>query len=993
MKFKVRHYIILAVMLVLCVGIIVGDCICGRNAQAITNLLCGNGITFEGEDVEQATAQSDALVQKVCEEGIVLLKNQGDDGKGVLPLPSSVKKLNLFGWASTDNGFLLTGGGSGASMIQAEKKVTFAKGLENQGYEVNRSLLDKYTAFCTWRNDRSDSDDPVTLIEPNREFYTDAIMSQAKEFSNTAIITICRWGSENMEIPYYQKKHKYARDNSRTYLETSTEEDALIELVTANFENVIVVLNMSNSMELDFLDNDKIDAVLNVGFCGQSGTNAIGKILKGEVNPSGRAVDTFVKDHQSNPSFANNRKEDDNIHYTEGIYIGYKWYETAFADKIKVNAYGKTYDYSSEEGYSKIVKYPFGYGLSYTTFEWNVDSVTYLSGDTERALANAKINDKSASVRVKISVTNTGKVSGKEVVQLYACPPYTAGGIEKSALTLVDFAKTTELEPGQTETLTLEFELYDIASYDCYDKNNNGVTAYELDAGKYSVKLMNNAHELNSCADAETTFTLPDNISYKLDPKTKQIVKNRFTGDTAYAGVPTDGSTAGTPATYLSRGNFTGTFPTVATSPRTSGAVKTANKYINSGYDSATAPTQGQAGDLRIWTREDGSDATADDLKGTSGVPLKLNEELVLKLGQNYNAPEYEQLLNQITIAELFNLVESSGYANDEMVSIGKALNRDPDGPSGLCTAYGSVVGRSGWTGYFSETMLASTYSKALAFQFGRAVGNEGSVTGISGWYAPAVNLHRSAYNGRYYEYYSEDGVLSGVLAAYVIKGAASANIYCYLKHFALSEMGFNPRSLNVWITEQALRETYLRPFEIAVKDGEANAIMSAFNHVGGTWAGGNKALLTDILRTEWGFKGTVITDWSLGEDFMLPKQGLRAGNDIWLNPNNAVNNPLDRKDPVNIYLARNSAHNMLYTICNTYYRYKNYDPAEGEFVANVGIRNVEKVFAWWIPVLVAVNVVLFGVAIFETTWILVHARKRYLKEKEEKPIAEAGAE
>ena len=983
MKFKVKHYLVLFAMIVLAVAMIVGNCICADNAQAITNLLCGTGITFDGEEIKQVTAQSDALVQQICEEGIVMLKNEGgENGKGILPLASDNRKLNLFGWSSCDNGFLLTGGGSGAAPIKWDKRETLVSGLKKQGFEVNTSLIEKYAAFCGGRYDYADSDDPVTLIEPGRDFYTDSIINDAKAFSDTAVITLSRWGSENMEIPYYQKKYKAVRDNSRTYLQTSTEEDALIELVTANFDKVIVLLNLSNSMELGFLDNPKIDAVLSVGFCGQSGTNAIGKILKGDVNPSGHAIDTYVKDHKSNPSFANNRKEADNIHYAEGIFIGYKWYETAFADKLKHTVNGVTYDYSSEEGYKNVVKYPFGYGLSYTTFEWNVESVTYVSGEDEQPLENTKITNKSASVRVNVSVTNTGDRSGKEVVQLYACPPYIKGGIEKSALTLVDFAKTSELKPGMSETLTLEFDLYDMASYDCYDKNDNGVTAYELDAGKYSIKLMNNAHEINPCENAETSFTLENGFTYKLDPKTKQIVKNRFTGDAAYGGVPIDGSTAGGTVTYLSRNDFAKTFPVTATAPLTGGAVKTANKFIYSGYDGVTAPEQGKDGNIKIWTREDGSAASRDDLEGTSGNTLKLNEELVLELGKNYNSEQWDALLNQITIPELFNLVESSGYGNDAMISIGKAFNRDYDGPCGLSFPYGSIAPDASWSAYMSQTMLGATFSKQLAFAMGRAVGNEGATTGVSGWYAPGVNLHRSAFNGRFYEYYSEDGVLSGVLASYVIKGSTSANLYCYLKHFALSEMGVNPRSLNVWVTEQALRETYLKPFEIAVKDAEANAMMTAFNHIGGTWAGGNRALNNDILRSEWGFKGVVITDWSRGEDFMLPKQGLRAGNDIWLNPSDTVNNPLDRKDPVNIYLARNSAHNMLYTICNTYYRYKNYDPADGEFVANVGIRNVNKVFAWWIPVLVVVDVLIFGIIIFEIVWTLLKARKLYKSEK-----------
>lgn len=997
MKLSVRHYIILVVMMVLSIGLIVGDCICKANAQAITNLLCGRGLTFDGEDVEQAMAESDELVRNICEEGIILLKNEGgSNGNGVLPLAESDRKINLFGWSSTDSGFLLTGFGSGAATIHAAKKVSLQAGLREQGFTVNTELLEKYESYKNKRDDKMESDDPFVLIEPVRDFYDDATVKAAKEFSNTALVVFTRNGGESVEMPTWQKKYKLPTDTTRTYLQLSTEEEALIDLVTAEFENVIVILNTANPMELGFLDNDKIDAALNVGFSGQSGTNAIGRILKGEVNPSGRTVDTYAYDWRSAPSYANRLKNGNDANYVENIYIGYKWYETAFADKLKLDAYGKTFDYSTEEGYRDIVKYPFGYGLSYTTFSWTVNGAKVIAGDEEVDLKGAQVNVKSARIEVDVSVTNTGNVAGRDTVQLYASAPYN-GGIEKPALSLMDFEKTIVLYPASeadaehpgTQNLLLAFDLYDLASYDCYDANGNGVAAYELEAGKYNISLRNNAHEINACENSVIEFSLPDLLTYKLDPKTKRIVKNRFTDETAYGGVPIDGGTVGQPIEYLTRKNFSGTFPVSATPQRTSkDVIKTAARYIYDGYDGVTKPAQGVAGDMRIWRREDGTDATADDLRGTSGVALKLDEELVTALGSRYNAPEYTSLLDQITTDELFTLVESSGYCNDEMLSIGKAYHRDPDGPSGFLADYGTLVDTSKWSGFPSETMIGATFSKSLAFQFGRAVGNEGATTGISGWYAPAANLHRTQFNGRYFEYYSEDGTLSGLMAAYTVKGAASANLYCYLKHFALSEMGVNPKDVNVWVTEQALRETYLRPFEIAVKDGEANAIMSAFNNIGATWAGGNKALLTDILRTEWGFRGTVITDWSTGDALMPPDQGIRAGNDIWLNPNDDATRPLDRSDAVNVYLARNSAHNMLYTICNTYVRHKNYDPAEGEFVANVGIRNVDKVFAWWIPVLVAVNVVIFGLTIFEYVWIFVNGRKRYLAEK-----AAAGAD
>lgn len=994
-KLTVKNWIVLAVMAVLLAGMIVADCICGFWAKQITNLLCGTGLDFSGEDVEMATAESDKLINNLGDEGIVLLKNiGGEDSKGILPLAETNRKINLFGWGSSDGGFLRTGGGSGAAWEVPGKAVTLSKGLENAGFEVNRDLLDRYKAFKGGR-------EWPKIIEPPASFYTPELIASAKEFSDTAVITITRYGSEGLEMPLVQTNADGVERHDRTFLQLSLEEENTIDVVTQNFDKVIVLLNTCNTMELGFLDNDKIDAALIVGMLGQSGVNAVGRILKGEVNPSAHTVDTYAYDHKSNPSYVNKRRDGDHIHYVEDIYIGYKWYETAYAEKITHTVNGTTYDYSTEEGYRSVVQYPFGYGLSYTSFEWNVDGARVIVGDTEEDLreSEVEITNKKASFEIDVSVTNVGNVAGKDVVQIYYSAPYDKlgptgnGGIEKAALNLAAFAKTPMLEPGQTSPLTLTFDLYDMASYDCYDKNGNGATAFELDEGDYSITVRKDAHTVAPCENAELTFSLPNKINYKLDPKTKQIVKNRFTGETAYAGVPIDGSTAGEPITYLSRKDFAGTFPAVTAPNRYGSEVDKANSYVYDGFDKkyATAPTQGQTYDnpLLIWKRTDGSAPDADDLNGTSGVELVLNEELVLKLGRNYNAAEYDQLLNQLTTAELFNLVECSGYGNDAMVSIGKANNRDYDGPAGLRPIDGTLTGSMAavWSGYPGSMNVAQTFNIALAFQMGRAVGNEATTTGISGWYAPAVNLHRSPYNGRYFEYFSEDGVLSGVLASYIIRGAASVNVYCYLKHFALSEMGINPRNLNVWCTEQALRETYLRPFEIAVKKGNANAVMTAFNRVGGTWAGGSKPLLRDILRTEWGFKGVVLTDWSTGDSYMNPKQGIRAGNDTWLNPNDASGAPLDHGNPVDINLARDAAHNMIYTISSTYCAYKDYVPSDGEFTASVGIRATNDVFAWWILLLVLMNIIVFGIIVWQVLMVFLPRKK---KEKAKAAVAAA---
>lgn len=520
MKLKVWNYIVIGIMVALIGGMIAADCVCNFWSAQITNLLCGTGLDFSGEDVATATAESDKLINNIGDESIVLLKNAGgENGNGILPLAESNRKINLFGWASHDDAFVLTGGGSGAGWIVDDKKVPIAKGLENSGFTVNRDLLDKYKAHRRYR-------DGLKLSEPSIDFYTDDIINAALAFSDTAIITIMRFGSEGVEIPLEQNKSSGTTDSSRTYLQLSTEEEALIELVTEKFDKVIVVLDTANSMELGFLDNEKIDAALLCGMLGQSGSNAIGRILTGEVNPSAKTVDTYPYDHRSNPSYANMRRDGNHIHYVEDIYIGYKWYETAFADKLVHEAYGKTFDYSDEEGYRNVVQYPFGYGLSYTEFKWSVDSVEYVLSNSSGDLADADIYDKKAKFEVKVAVTNTGGVKGRDVVQVYFTAPYDreanagAGGIEKAALNLIAFEKTPELEPGQTANLTLTFDLYDMASYDCYDRNGNGSATYELDAGEYKISVMDDAHTLADCENAVTSFDLSKTITYKLDPKT-----------------------------------------------------------------------------------------------------------------------------------------------------------------------------------------------------------------------------------------------------------------------------------------------------------------------------------------------------------------------------------------------------------------------------------------------------------------------------------------
>ena len=949
MKKNLKNIIGLSVTSVFLVALIVGNYFCSRYNEVITTMLCGSGTDFSSEDTKLTLENNDQAVQKIAEDGMVLLKNK------CLPLDKSVTKINLFGWSSIDSAFFLSGGGSSTATINEEKKVTLKSAFEKEGFEVNAELLEAYKNYKSGRWNSS-----TTLSDPDTDFYNKSgangktLLANAKDFSSTAVVTISRFGSEGIDIPFTQTKHPSGKDNDRHYLELSTEEESLINLVSDNFENVIILINAGNQMELGFLNNDKIDAALLVNYPGQSGTLAIPRIFKGQVNPSGKLTDTYPYDLTMDPSYVNALRNGDHIHYVEDIYVGYKWYETADKENYFQDTLSKNYN--------DIVQFPFGYGLSYSTFSQEI--IDYKLSTSGSGL------QRTTQIEVDVKVTNTSKVEGKDIIQLYYTSPYTKGGIEKSAVNLVAFRKTDALKENESKTYKLTFSAYDMASYDAYDKNKNGFAGYELENGEYQIQLMKNSHSLVDGSKNTIKLQCDKTIIYNRDPQTGAIVSNRYgefdesgkyINDSAYANCPIDGSNAGEKITYLSRNDFASTFPLAKEKNRDIKSILDyANDYVEYlAYESQEKPVQGKTGDapLLLVTKEDGSKASLSDLESKKN--LVWNKDLVSKLGADYNAPEWETLLDQLTTEELQNFVESSGYGNDAAASIGKISMFDYDGPAGFNISVNSPLGdkKSKWTGFGNETLLGQTWSTQMAEAMGECFGKEGYETGINGIYAPGVNLHRSAFNGRNFEYYSEDGVLSGYLAARVIKGAKENGVYCFLKHFVVSEMGPNPRKLNVWLTEQNLRENYLRPFEIAVKNG-ATAMMTAFNRLGATWTGGNYQLIQGVLRKEWKFKGVVITDWCQGDWDMPVNQGLHAGNDIWLNPANRCNNGINTKLDSSWVCARRSAHNLLYTICNTYYTTWN----QGK---DIGIKESKGVFRWWIPALVGINMVVVGLEIY----------------------------
>lgn len=896
---------------------------------------------------EEVLSSGSALCEDITQEGIVLLKNS-QDGKGNATLPLSeeeITRVNVFGWAAYD--WMTTAFGSGFSNTSLEKVKLFPA-LEEAGIAYNTTLYNMYESFyshpasgwgMTLTEYRGDVDVGTTtkfiLHEPGESYYTDNVLNEATAFSDIALVVIGRTGGEAADLRMEQTKQVQSNnasatevDESRHYLQLSTEEEQMIEAAKKACGKVIVLLNTSNTMELGFLEDEGIDAALQVGITGLTGVRAVIDVLRGykdvevtdedgtvhtervTVNPSGRTADTYAYDILSAPSSvnsgfggatkytglssSNNYSKgyyDAYIDYYEGIYVGYRWYETAAVEGYL--------------DYEQTVQFPFGYGLSYTDFTWSVSRIL-INGEEQRYNTTPTLgqNDK---IEVYVTVTNTGDLAGKDVVQLYYTAPYIKGGIEKAYVNLGAFAKTPTIEPGQSATVKLELTVQSMASYDCYDANNNGHTGYELDGGEYVLRLMKNAHEYAEMADnsrtaADIVYSIPG-FNYDTDETTGNTVANRFTGDDTIDDADLDGSHETVPVTYLSRSDFAGTFPhEVILRDRSeeafavaSATEPTAEQLQRTGYGDIAMPQTGAPGALVI-----------ADMLGTT----------------EYDHEDWDVLLSQLSTKELFELVRNGYFKTAALDSIGKPEYTDLDGPLGLNTRVTSNASCE-FVAYPSETLVAQTWNVDVAYAIGKSVGTEAqSVDALKGWYGPAANIHRNPFGGRNGEYYSEDPLLSGKLCAQTIRGAKDMGLYSYTKHFVANDSESLREGLYTFMTEQTLREIYLRAFEYGVKEGGNNAIMTSMNRLGRVWSGGSRALCTEILRDEWGFNGTLVTDWvDTGSTYMPVYRGIWAGNDIWLNNANAFKmfNDADYSgNPSFVALTQNVAHDVLWTLIDT---------------------------------------------------------------------------
>lgn len=983
-------YVLVALVLVV---LLFGNYVLYSFSGTITLALCGSGVQVDEVAMNASSANSAALCVEIGEDGMTLLKNNG-----TLPLAENNKKINVFGWSGSDNGFVHQGAGSGGGTDT--DITTLYQGLRESGFEINEELAEKYNAMSY----RREGWDYYKLPEGDESFYTSELMENAKAFSDTALIVLGRKGGETSDLPRYQQNLSGKRDPTRMYSQTSALEDLMIEKVTANFDKVIVVFNTTNVMEAGFLENEKIDAAIAMYAPGSKATPALGNLLQGKANFSGKTVDTWAYDLTTSAAWANagvdgthtvNASGSEKAYisnYAEGIYMGYWWYETADKEGFWESDFAKD-KWDIENGYADVVQFPFGYGLSYTEFAWSVESVSMIPG------SQIAPEDE---IEIEVFVQNTGSRPGKDVVQLYLELPYREGGIEKPAVKLAAFAKTSELDSGEGELLKLFVRVSDFASYDVYDTNNNGFMGYEIEGGigDYVLSLRKNAHEIAEVGGlygATFDYRVPDE-GYRLenDPVTGNKVENRFTNYTnpvsgassvtqenalsdlskAYS---VDGSDTPYAFEYMTRADFEGTFPTFGSYPSTMDTQFYRETYVVNTpkiVESDVMPLH--SSDATDYQLLDFIYEVTDD----AGNPV-LDEEGNKTYGLvPYEDERWDQLVSQMSLNDLYVLSAGGGFGTQRIDSVGKPAAVDKDGPCGFNSLItGSGGGTESATNFPCETLIASTWDWKLSYRFGLALSAEGNALGVDGLYGPAVNIHRNVLNGRNFEYYSEDPYISGIMCAYTVYGCKENGVYCWIKHFALNENETGRTHMYQFCTEQALREIYLRPYEIAVKEGGANAIMTAYGRVGTVRASGSSALNTAVLRGEWGFKGAVITDYYNAGVVHDADECIRAGNDLMLDPNGRPSYFGDQTSATAVIALQSAAKHILYSYLETKYTAQ---VSTGLDLSTL-VGNRTDVFAWWIPVAGVIDgLIVVGCAAFAVLSFLNFKKSKKAQAAEE---------
>lgn len=854
--------------------------------------------TQKATNKAEAFANAQEVNLKLAEEGFVLLKNEN----ATLPLNKGAR-ISVF----SKNSVNLSYGGSGSGGFDTSNNKNLYESLNDAGFVINPTLKNFYESSQSGPVRTANSSDldngdnqKIATAETPQSKYTDAVKNSYADYSDAALVVITRIGGEGFDLPRYQGDSEGAVSPDSHYLELDQNEIDLLTAVTdGTFKRVVVVFNTPSSFEATFLKDsayaafaDKIDAAVWIGFTGSNGITALGEILNGDVNPSGRLVDTWAADFTKNPSFVNfgtgclpdtTDKYDGGMYYSvdyeEGIYVGYRYYETR----------GET---DGEDWYNANVVYPFGYGLSYTTFNWTV-------GD-----ASASEIELGTTITVPVTVKNTGSVAGKDVVQLYASAPYTLGGIEKAHKVLVGFAKTKLLQPGESETVTVSFDPYSASSYDYRDANSNGFSGYELEAGEYTLYVSRNAHE----SEKAIALNLAADVQIGTDPTTDSEVVNRYTDSEDF--LDSDWQLDA----MLSRADWEGTWPTPQTAQQHAG---TDRLYEEIRSEEHNNPTDFDSEEYP-WFGEEPTLTLRDLLPSAEAEGY---EPVV-----SYDDERWEELMMGCDEEEMIALINNGAYHTLAMESVGLPATIHGDGPSGF-TCFMSKEQVNGTCQYVSEPVMASTWNINLMTELGEAIGEEGTIgdkaTGqpYSSIYAPGVNIHRSPFGGRCSEYFSEDPFISGMMGAAEVQGIQSRGVLPTVKHFVANEQETH-RSIGgdlSWLSEQALREIYLKPFEYTVKLGETRGIMTSFNRIGTRWTGGDYRLLTEILRNEWGFNGLVICDFNTIPQYMIPRMMFYAGGSLDLaTQQSAMWTDCDTSDAGDAIVLMRAVKDVMYTLVNS---------------------------------------------------------------------------
>lgn len=854
--------------------------------------------TQKATNKAEAFANAQEVNLKLAEEGFVLLKNEN----AALPMNKGAR-ISVF----SKNSVNLSYGGSGSGGFDTSNNKNLYESLNDAGFVTNPTLKNFYESSQSGPVRTANSSDldngdnqKIATAETPQNKYTDAVKNSYADYSDAALVVITRIGGEGFDLPRYQGDSEGAVSPDSHYLELDQNEIDLLTAVTdGTFKRVVVVFNTPSSFEATFLKDsayaafaDKIDAAVWIGFNGSNGITALGEILNGDVNPSGRLVDTWAADFTKNPSFVNfgtgclpdtTDKYDGGMYYSvdyeEGIYVGYRYYETR----------GET---DGEDWYNANVVYPFGYGLSYTTFDWTV-------GD-----ASASEIELGTTITVPVTVKNTGSVAGKEVVQLYASAPYTLGGIEKAHKVLVGFAKTKLLQPGESETVTVSFDPYSAASYDYRDANSNGFSGYELEAGEYTLYVSRNAHE----SEKAIALNLAADVQIGTDPTTDSEVVNRYTDSENF--LDSDWQLDA----MLSRADWEGTWPTPQTAQQHAG---TDRLYEEIRSEEHNNPTDFDSEEYP-WFGEEPTLTLRDLLPSAEAEGY---EPVV-----SYDDERWEELMMGCDEEEMIALINNGAYHTLAMESVGLPATIHGDGPSGF-TCFMSKEQVNGTCQYVSEPVMASTWNINLMNELGEAIGEEGTIgdkaTGqpYSSIYAPGVNIHRSPFGGRCSEYFSEDPFISGMMGAAEVQGIQRRGVLPTVKHFVANEQETH-RSIGgdlSWLSEQALREIYLKPFEYTVKLGETRGIMTSFNRIGTRWTGGDYRLLTEILRNEWGFNGLVICDFNTIPQYMIPRMMFYAGGSLDLaTQQSAMWTDCDTSDAGDAIVLMRAVKDVMYALVNS---------------------------------------------------------------------------